>query len=55
MATLATALLNTGTDAPFVRRATEPVMQPLAANDATRWLTDHNQLTAIEHAVRYAA
>ena len=31
------------------------ISKPLAANDATRWLTDHNQLTAVEHAVRYAA
>ena len=31
------------------------ISKPLAANDATRWLTDHSQLTAGEHAVRYAA
>jgi EAL domain-containing protein (putative c-di-GMP-specific phosphodiesterase class I) len=31
------------------------ISKPLAAGDATRWLTDHNQLTAVEHAVRYAA
>ena len=31
------------------------ISKPLAANDATRWLTDHTQLTAVEHAVRYAA
>ena len=31
------------------------ISKPLAANDATRWLTDHNQLAAVEHAVRYAA
>jgi diguanylate cyclase (GGDEF)-like protein len=31
------------------------ISRPLAADDATRWLTDHNQLTAVEHALRYAA
>ncbi|MGZ4287105.1 MAG: putative bifunctional diguanylate cyclase/phosphodiesterase, partial [Solirubrobacteraceae bacterium] len=31
------------------------ISKPLAADDATRWLTDHNQLTAVEHALRYAA
>ena len=31
------------------------ISRPLAANDATRWLTDHTQLTAAEHGVRYAA
>ncbi len=31
------------------------ISTPLAADDATRWLTDHNQLTAVEHALRYAA
>ena len=31
------------------------ISKPLAAGDATRWLTDHNQLAAVEHALRYAA
>ena len=31
------------------------ISKPLAADDATRWLIDHNQLTAVEHAMRYAA
>jgi diguanylate cyclase (GGDEF)-like protein len=31
------------------------ISKPLAADDATRWLTDHNELTAVEHALRYAA
>ncbi|HET7048657.1 MAG TPA: EAL domain-containing protein [Solirubrobacteraceae bacterium] len=31
------------------------ISKPLAADDATRWLIDHNELTAVEHALRYAA
>jgi diguanylate cyclase (GGDEF)-like protein len=31
------------------------ISKPLAADDATRWLNDHDQMTAVEHALRYAA
>jgi diguanylate cyclase (GGDEF)-like protein len=31
------------------------ISKPLAADDATRWLTDHNQPTAVQDTVRYAA
>ena len=31
------------------------ISRPLAADDATRWLNDHSQMTEVEHALRYAA
>jgi EAL domain-containing protein (putative c-di-GMP-specific phosphodiesterase class I) len=31
------------------------ISRPLAASDVTRWLNDHNSMTAVEHALRYAA
>jgi diguanylate cyclase (GGDEF)-like protein len=31
------------------------ISRPLAADDATQWLNDHNNMTAVEHALRYAA